>query len=153
MSSSARTLVFAAALALSACGGFRGAAKDGESTKLYLDEHHLDPAGVSLEGVAEAHKKDLAVEGAHGVRFLEYWVDEAGGRIHCLVEAPDAQAVVETHREAHGLLSVAVHEVVAGHLRGGSSSFLAPRSGSLHVIRIALAMLRTIAVRPRSVTC
>jgi hypothetical protein len=65
--------------------------------------------------VAAAHKKDLAVQGSRGVRFLEYWVDEAGGRIHCLVEAPDAEAVIETHREAHGLLPVAVKEVEAGH--------------------------------------
>jgi hypothetical protein len=70
---------------------------------------------LRAEDVGEAHKRDLAVQGAHGVRFLEYWVDETGGRIHCLVEAPDAEAVVATHREAHGLVPAAVQEVVAGH--------------------------------------
>jgi len=82
--------------------------------RLFMDTHEVGP-GLRAEDVAEAHKKDLAVQGAHGVRFLEYWVDEAGGRIHCLVEAPEADAVVETHREAHGLLPVAVKEVEAGH--------------------------------------
>ena len=82
--------------------------------RLFMDTHEVGP-GLRAEDVAEAHKKDLAVQGAHGVRFLEYWVDESGGRIHCLVEAPDAGAVVETHREAHGLLPVAVKEVEAGH--------------------------------------
>ncbi|MFO1009245.1 MAG: DUF4242 domain-containing protein [Planctomycetota bacterium] len=81
--------------------------------RLFLDTHEVGP-GVRAADVAEAHKKDLAVQGAHGVRFLEYWVDEKGGRIHCLVEAPDESAVVETHRAAHGLLPEAVHEVVAG---------------------------------------
>jgi len=82
--------------------------------RLFMDTHEVGP-GLRAADVAEAHKKDLAVQGKHGVHFLEYWVDEAGGRIHCLVEAPDAAAVVETHREAHGLLPVAVKEVEAGH--------------------------------------
>lgn len=81
--------------------------------RLFMDTHEMGP-GLKAADVAEAHKKDLAVEGAHGVRFLEYWVDEAGGRIHCLVEAPEASAVVESHRAAHGLVPVAVQEVVAG---------------------------------------
>jgi hypothetical protein len=205
MSRSIRILALSLGLALAACGNLRDGTSGEPSAKLYLDEHHVDPAGLSLDGVAEAHRKDLAVEGAHGVdyerywvdtesgtiyclvrapsahaaedvhrlahglvaddirevkpgilaaaptgrrlfmdthevgpglraedvaeahrkdlavqgahgvRFLEYWVDEAGGRIHCLAEAPDDAAVVETHREAHGLLPVAVKEVHAGH--------------------------------------
>jgi hypothetical protein len=81
--------------------------------RLFMDTHEAGP-GVTAEDVAEAHRKDLAVEGKHDVRFLEYWVDESEGRIHCLAEAPSAEAVVETHREAHGLLPTEVKEVVAG---------------------------------------
>ena len=41
---------------------------------LYLDTHKVK--GVTAEAVAEAHKKDLEVQGKHGVKYLKYWVDE-----------------------------------------------------------------------------
>lgn len=82
--------------------------------RMFMDTHRIGP-GVKPEDVAEAHKKDLAVQGQHGVRFLEYWVDEPNGVVHCLAEGPDAQSVTDTHREAHGLLPDEVLEVVAGH--------------------------------------
>lgn len=71
---------------------------------LYLDLHDLGPGKVTAGAVAAAHEKDLAVEGEFGVRFLNYWVDEANGKVLCLSEAPNAEAVRETHRRAHGLL-------------------------------------------------
>jgi hypothetical protein len=159
-------------LVIASCGGPGGRDALAASTpptgpdRLFLDVHHLDPGEVTVEGVAEvherdlavqdglvadeihevqegilpahptggrlfmdtheagtdvaaadvaaAHREDLAVQERHGVRFLEYWVDESTGRIHCLVEAPDAESVTETHREAHGLLPEEVKEVVAG---------------------------------------
>jgi len=82
--------------------------------QLYMDTHHLAP-GVRAEDVAEAHRKDLAAQGAHGVRFLSYWVDERGGTVHCLAEAPSAEAIKDTHREAHGLVPESVQPVVEGH--------------------------------------
>ena len=82
--------------------------------RLFMDTHRLG-AAVHAEDVAGAHKKDLAVQAAHGVRFLNYWVDERNGLVHCLAEAPNAQAVTETHREAHGLLPDSVQPVVEGH--------------------------------------
>ena len=54
---------------------------------------------------AAAHEKDLAVGGEHGVNYLRYWVDEVGGKIFCLVDAPDAEAANTVHREAHGLVA------------------------------------------------
>ena len=88
-------------------------AKASGHAPLFMDTHHVAP-GTSAADVAEAHRKDLAVQAAHGVRFLDYWVDEREGTIHCLAEAPDANAVVETHREAHGLLPETVLPVVEG---------------------------------------
>jgi hypothetical protein len=81
---------------------------------LYMDTHRVGP-GVRAEDVAEAHRKDLACQAAHGVRFLNYWVDERNGTIHCLAEAPNAEAIKETHREAHGLVPETVLPVVEGH--------------------------------------
>jgi Nickel responsive protein SCO4226-like len=92
--------------------GILPAAPSGER-RLFMDTHEVGP-GVRPEDVAEAHRKDLAVEGGHGVHFLEYWVDPSGGQIHCLAEAASAQDVIETHREAHGMLPTEIHPVVAG---------------------------------------
>ena len=78
----------------------------------FIDIHHVD-GGVSLEDVAKAHAADLASQGAHGVDFQRYWVDQAGGTIFCLVSAPTAEAAAAVHREAHGLLAdeiIAVEE-------------------------------------------
>ncbi|MFL6173081.1 MAG: DUF4242 domain-containing protein [Marmoricola sp.] len=79
---------------------------------LYMDIHHVD--GVTADAVAEAHQKDLEVQGQHGVDYKSYWVDEANGKIFCLVEAPDAEAANTVHREAHGLVADEIHEVVEG---------------------------------------
>lgn len=81
---------------------------------LYLDVHHVGAGTVTPQDVAQAHQKDLAVQGAHGVRFINYWVDPEAGDIFCLSEAPSAEAVLATHREAHGLVSDEVEKVTEG---------------------------------------
>lgn len=81
--------------------------------RTFLDTHEVEP-GVLAADVAEAHLQDLAAEGRHDVSFLDYWVDESGGRIYCLAEADRAEDLVETHREAHGLLPTEVEPVVEG---------------------------------------
>lgn len=80
---------------------------------LYMDEHrHMK--GVTAAAVAEAHAKDLKVQGKYGVNYRSYWVDEKNGVIFCLVEAPNAEAAAKVHREAHGLVADAAHEVHQG---------------------------------------
>lgn len=86
----------------------------GGKTSLYLDVHDLGPGNVTAEAVAQAHEKDLAVQGKHGVRFEKYWVDEQQGKVFCLAHAPSPEALVETHREAHGLLPDHVYAVTDG---------------------------------------
>jgi Protein of unknown function (DUF4242) len=81
---------------------------------LYLDVHELGAGNVTAAAVAEAHKKDLAVENKYGVNFINYWVNEKEGVIMCLSEAPDSNAVINTHKEAHGLLPKYVLEVKQG---------------------------------------
>jgi hypothetical protein len=82
--------------------------------RLYLDVHELGPGKVKAGAVADAHKKDLATQGRHGVHYRAYWVDEKAGRIYCLVDAPSADAAMAVHREAHGLVANKVSEVT-GH--------------------------------------
>jgi hypothetical protein len=81
---------------------------------LYLDLHIMGPGKVNAAAVADAHKKDLAVQGKHGVSFLNYWVDERNGTIMCLAQAPNQDSVVNAHKEAHGLLPVKVDKVIQG---------------------------------------
>jgi hypothetical protein len=77
---------------------------------LFMDQHTI-AGGVSASDVAAAHEADLATQGAYGVHYLRYWVDEADGKIFCLVEAPDAAAAVSVHLEAHGLVADEIHPV------------------------------------------
>ena len=81
---------------------------------LFLDIHYLGAGKVTAKDVAAAHKKDLAVEGKYGVHFINYWVDEKEGTVMCLSQAKDSADVVNTHREAHGLLPAAVMKVKQG---------------------------------------
>ena len=80
---------------------------------LFLDIHYLG-AGVTASAVAEAHKKDLAVEHKYGVNLINYWVDEKDGVVMCLAQAKDSADLVKTHKEAHGLLPAHVMEVEQG---------------------------------------
>ena len=84
------------------------------SDKLYLDVHELGAGKVTAEAVAEAHKKDLAVQKKYGVNLINYWVDEKKGVVMCLAQAPDSTALINTHKEAHGLIPVSVVEVKQG---------------------------------------
>jgi hypothetical protein len=81
---------------------------------LYMDIHENIPAGTTAQDVAGAHAADVSVQGTYGVDYRSYWVDEAAGRIFCLVEAPNPEAAITVHREAHGLVADHIHEVVAG---------------------------------------
>jgi len=80
---------------------------------LFMDAHTIE-GGVSAADVASAHAADLAVQGSHGVNYLQYWVDEAAGKIFCLVDAPDADAASTVHREAHGLVADEIYTVTEG---------------------------------------
>ena len=80
---------------------------------LFMDVHQLD-GGVAMEDVAKAHLADLRTQAAYDVRYLRYWVDEPGGRVFCLVEAPSAEAAASVHREAHALVADHIYQVQEG---------------------------------------
>lgn len=79
---------------------------------LYMDVHNTLPDGTSAADVAGAHAADLRVQDRYGVRYLNYWVDEEGGKVFCLVEAPNADAAHAVHREAHGLVADEIYPVL-----------------------------------------
>ena len=64
----------------------------------------------SLETLAaEARRRGTSL-----AALLSKAVDEKGGKIFCLVEAPDAETAHRVHREAHGLVADEIHEVKQG---------------------------------------
>jgi hypothetical protein len=77
---------------------------------IYLDLHTIE-GGVTASDVAAAHEADLRTQGAYGVNYLRYWVDEQAGKIFCLVDAPDTEAANAVHREAHGLVADEIYHV------------------------------------------
>lgn len=79
---------------------------------LYLDIHKVD--AIDPEALAGAHARDLEVQEKHGVDYVRYWFSEEPGRVFCLVEAPDKDAAVAVHREAHGMLADEIIEVTEG---------------------------------------
>lgn len=81
---------------------------------LFLDIHQFGEGNVTAKDVAAAHEKDLLVQGKYGVNFINYWVDEKNGVVMCLAEAKDSASLVNTHKEAHGLVPVKVMKVKQG---------------------------------------
>ena len=81
---------------------------------LFMDVHEQLPDGATANDVANAHKADLETQGQYGVNYRQYWVDEANGKVFCLVEAPDADAAIRVHREAHGLVADKIYPVIQG---------------------------------------
>lgn len=80
---------------------------------LFMDTHNLE-GGVKAIDVAQAHMADLKTQDEYGVHYLRYWVDEGAGKIFCLVDAPDADAAIRVHREAHGLVADSINPVIEG---------------------------------------
>ena len=75
-----------------------------------MDIHEV-PGGVSAEDVAKAHAQDVKIEDKYGVHYHKYWVNEKAGKIFCLCHAPDAEAAVEVHRQAHGMVADKIIEI------------------------------------------
>jgi len=80
---------------------------------LFMDIHqHVE--GLTADAVAQAHQADLKTQEKYGVTYLRYWFDETSGKVFCLVEAPNKEAAIAVHREAHGLVADEITEVKEG---------------------------------------
>jgi len=76
---------------------------------IYMDRHDIQ--GITAEEVAAVHQQDLKIQHRFECRALTYWFDEERGTAFCLIEAPERDAVVEMHREAHGQVPSRIIEV------------------------------------------
>ena len=90
------------------------AAEPAPGLPYFMDIHNLGAGNVTAAAVANAHKKDLAVQKKHGVSFINYWVCEERGIVFCLSQTKDKNNVSATHKQAHGLMPAQVVQVVQG---------------------------------------
>src|SRR5688500_14618481 len=74
-----------------------------------MDRHEF--AGITAEEAAQAHLKDLEVQGQFGVRFLTYWFDDDRQTGFCLGTAPTVEAMEGVHRASHGFMPYQIIEV------------------------------------------
>jgi len=81
---------------------------------LFMDVHNNLPEGATAADVAGAHAEDIKIQDRYGVRYLSYWVDASGGKVFCLVEAPDADQAHAVHRDGHGMVADEIYPVVQG---------------------------------------
>lgn len=70
---------------------------------IFMDRHDMRDA--TPESIAEAHRRDLAVQDRYGVKYMTYWYDQERCTGFCLVDAPDAATAERVHRESHGLIA------------------------------------------------
>jgi uncharacterized protein DUF4242 len=81
---------------------------------LFMDVHEQLPEGAKFEDAAQLHEADLRSQAAHGADYKRFWIDEAEGKVFCLIEAPSAEAAIAVHRDAHGMLADRIFEVREG---------------------------------------
>lgn len=78
--------------------------------QMFMDVH-VGLGDATAEDVAAAHARDLEVQGKYDVHYLTYWLNDPDGQVFCLVEAPNKDAAVACHKEAHGLMPHNIIEV------------------------------------------
>jgi hypothetical protein len=61
---------------------------------------HSGMKGITAEQLRMEHSKDQANEKAEGVKFIKAWADPASGKIFCLSEGPNKEAVMRVHQKA-----------------------------------------------------
>ncbi len=66
----------------------------------FMDVHN-DMKGITPEQLRAEHRKDLDEQGMEkGVRFVKAWADPKAGKVFCLSEAPNKEAVQRVHQRA-----------------------------------------------------
>jgi len=61
---------------------------------------HTDMKGINNAQLAEAHRKDLELQGTENVKFLHAWADPKSGKVFCLSEGPNREAIERVHAKA-----------------------------------------------------
>ena len=77
---------------------------------IFMDVHQ-SLGDASEEDIKAAHQRDLDIQDQYGVEFLTFWFNSPGSEAFCLVDAPTKEAVIEVHKQAHGLVPHDIIEV------------------------------------------
>jgi AraC-like DNA-binding protein len=77
---------------------------------IFMDRHDVSET-VTAEHIAHLHQQDLKIQDQFGCKGLTYWFDEKRKTAFCLIEAPDAAAILQMHNHAHGQVPHRVIEV------------------------------------------
>ena len=65
----------------------------------FMDVHE-GRMGITPEKLEEAHQADLDIQDDEHVNFKHAWADPKTGKVFCLSEAPNAEAVKAIHARA-----------------------------------------------------
>src|SRR5213082_2277802 len=69
-----------------------GPTSRGGAVPEYMDVHK-GMHGITPDGLTEAHRADVDIQGDEGVDFKHAWADPTTGMVFCLSEAPSEDAV------------------------------------------------------------
>lgn len=75
-----------------------------------MDRHDVSDA-VTAEIVAQLHQEDLKIQHLYGCKGITYWFDDGRKTAFCLVEAPNKEALINMHNNAHGEVPHSIIEV------------------------------------------
>jgi hypothetical protein len=76
---------------------------------MFMDVHS-GMKGITSQQLRDEHAKDTAVEKAEGVHFIKAWADPQSGKVFCLSEGPNKEAVMRVHKKA-GHETTEIYEV------------------------------------------
>jgi hypothetical protein len=78
---------------------------------LFIDIHNDFRENANVDFIEKSYSENTTVQKEYGVNFLNYWSDRKTGTIFCLSQAPDSNAIIFAHREAHILTPRTILEV------------------------------------------
>ncbi len=117
---------------------------------IYMDIHNIP--GVNARDVAEAHLKDIALQGDHNCTVMTYWIDEKRESVFCLIEAPDESAVIDLHGKAHGLIPHKIIEVNSNIVESFLGRIFDPPQAEVTISETGLKVFSDPALRTLLVT-
>jgi len=78
---------------------------------LFMDFHKIDSDAITEDDMYRAHLRDVAVQNKHGLIYKRYYLNLHQKTAFCLMESPNKEACMESHKEAHGVGACNVIEV------------------------------------------
>lgn len=61
---------------------------------------HSGMEGITAEALRTEHQKDLDEQGPEQVTFIRAWADPTSGKVFCLSEGPNKEAIQRVHERA-----------------------------------------------------